>query len=349
MKKGLFFSFSAALLLFGACSSEAPMLPTEISNTSEVPQKFDLNAALKIAEEALGQLDPATRGKERAVGSIEAVRSEITRGSESDTILYLVNYVGDTGFALMDAEGKNGVIYAISPKGHLEFSDSIDNPALAYFFNRVKNEASQPLTRGDIFVTPGQGTTTITGTNVYGPLLSDWISGWECESIPGVGGSNIKGNASTAAVAIAKLLAFYQKKVDIGNVAIDWNQILKNKSKSEKNKLIAAINQASFLKDNKIYPDDEYESKFLLGDEGRSITPNLVEDALTSLFGEAPEYKYNPTNPNLFSNFGVVECLILSTSTTSATGPVIACCHPRNPETESDLAYYQYWIIDLKT
>ncbi len=344
MKKLLFFSVLLALVCMG-CANEMPELAQGAQ--PETP-KTNLEYALAYAEELLGQIDPQTRGVSRQP-NVQVVCSEATRAGEQDTLLYLVNYSDNMGFALLDAEGKNGGVYAISPKGHLEFSDSIDNPVLGNFFRNVYTaSSSDPVVIDTVpgtIIWPDRSVLRITDKS--GEFLCDRYAEWTCDDIKGAGPNGSTATVTTAATALAKMLALYQTTNSINGTIINWKDIVNSGSyvKSEVKKLHAALNSQDFL-DDRGYGGTGTE------DVTRRVRPSVLEAALKKLNLDTINLNYS-AGSNLFSTYE--ECrkmkLVLGSQALVQAGglpkaPVIAFCQPYEKDENYTWGYFQYWIID---
>ena len=148
MKKKLI-SYAAVALVLTACSSEEPITPPNQVNDAmgANPYRVSLTDALKNADALLGELGEGetTRSAERKVESVEYYSRPGTRALGGDTLLYLVNYADDAGFALLSADSRLRPIYAISDEGSMSFSDTTYNKGLALFARGVEAElASLP-------------------------------------------------------------------------------------------------------------------------------------------------------------------------------------------------------------
>lgn len=340
------FSMAVITLLCASCSSD---LPEMVSGNNQDAPKTNLEYALKYAEDLIGHIDPMTRGSHRHA-NVQFVCNQATRAGEQDTLLYLVNYEDDMGFALLDAEGKNGGVYAISPKGHLEFSDSIDNPTLAHFFRKVESISSVTL--------PDTDSITIIGWEhqypimIYDeskPFLCSRYASWSSNYVAGAGPNGGLGNVTTAATALAKMLAYYLHPNTINGTAINWNYISgPTVSQSTVYHLLRTLNNSSFLEDTPI------AGSISSGDEGRMVSYENIIDAFKKLgFGEDPFVTFNANN-NLFvtrNNINNMKVVLGSKQRIEGScvpkGPIMAFARPMdNIDSGMIFPYNQFWIID---
>ncbi|MDE6272572.1 MAG: Spi family protease inhibitor [Muribaculaceae bacterium] len=353
MKKSFFFAVLA--VIFASCAGDAPEL--RVADEGSSSPKTNLEYALAYAEELMGQLDPQTRGVNREVADIQFVCNDMTRSGEQDTTLYLVNYADNMGFALLDAQAKNGGVYAISPKGHLEFSDSVNNPVLAHFFRRVREVSAnhEPLTRDGGPIVSGWKNTIYQIEDSANPILCSQYADWTYNDIPGVTNNGGSANITTAACALAKILAYYLHPEIVGDENINWKYISRTSPlKSEVYKLLRALNTRAILQD---YVADSSGHD----DWTRKITPEYVDNALKILGLGAPSLWING-DENPFSSIkhtANIKLFLSARSHEYATfkrptfpSPLIAFSMPLQKSISlEDTTYlrhpiYRYWIID---
>ncbi len=337
-------------VLFASCASDAPEMRVAEEDLSP---KTNLEYALAYAEDFMGQLDPTTRGVDRQVADVQFVCNDLTRSGKQDTTLYLVNYADNMGFALLDAQAKNGGVYAISPKGHMEFSDSLNNPVLAHFFRRVKEVSAteEPLTRDGGPIVSGWKYQGYAITQQAGPVLCERYANWTCNNVKGAGDNGKTADVTSASVVIAKLLAYYTHPQTIDNIAINWDKISGSAySNAEVFKLLSALNSKTMLGDNG-------STSTGTTDATRKVTPTNVHNALSS-FGLTDPI-FTPSNgTDIFDTLSyrkVSQLKIILHPTGTPTfyqgvdrpkAPVICYAKPKVDKSSEFLPYYQYWIID---
>ncbi|MBD5291808.1 MAG: hypothetical protein HDS23_00955 [Bacteroides sp.] len=147
----------------------------------ENPSDAGIERALATADAFFDQMGFSTRSNGRRVASVETLSSSIyTRGESSDTLLYLINYENNKGFALISSELAGEDIYAISPKGNLTLADIESNPILSDFLNDVaiKVTYDSALTQGEKIVVVDKKRYSFRVTDAKGPLLSGKVSNW---------------------------------------------------------------------------------------------------------------------------------------------------------------------------
>ncbi len=156
--------------------SEDLMSPNQATTLLPSHQKSKLEMALDRADEFFSQTGDATRAF-RHVESVTTICTQNTRAGEQDTLLFLVNYAENAGFALLGANPAINDIYAIAPKGHLTYEDIAESPVLRDFLYDAATYA---------IVTPGgEGDTWIKwkywryrNIERTSPLISSTVANW---------------------------------------------------------------------------------------------------------------------------------------------------------------------------
>ena len=137
MKKLHFISFLLTALAFYGCTNEEPFISSvenEVMPKSNRgnPYRISINDAIKYSDRLLADIDNINTRSPRKVESVKAVTvMTSTRSSEciNDTILYIINYEDDEGFAIVSADKRAIPVYAISETGHFEINKN-SNPAI---------------------------------------------------------------------------------------------------------------------------------------------------------------------------------------------------------------------------
>lgn len=239
---GKFFNIvalSISLLLIG-CNSEDELIKFQQNDSCGI-NKFHipLDEALNIADALLSNLDENGTRSERLVSKVEVKRVANTRSKtcEADTLLYLVNYEDDRGFALLSADKRLPLVYAISDEGHFEFSDTISNAGLAFFMNtvnssieyRLNNTEDVSTTRSDVTIEwPVDYYEKFRGIyNVNPPLLGKQMSVLNQRS-PWNKYCFYNGERTytgCAPLALATFMSLYQWPSSYEGMEIDWVSI----------------------------------------------------------------------------------------------------------------------------
>lgn len=109
---------------------------------------YSISEALAPADRLMAKIYPETRTSGiRNISSVEIYSNDKTTRSESNdpTLFYIVNYQDNKGFAVVGANKWNEGVYAISDEGKLQVNDTISNPGLAIFFDRLNIISPDPM------------------------------------------------------------------------------------------------------------------------------------------------------------------------------------------------------------
>ena len=110
-----------------SCNDEGPGILAEENGTAksfENPLMRSPEEALDIAQRAYedfyGEATPSSRGRSIIDCSrpVEVVRGTRSRGGDADTLLYIVNFVDDQGFAVIAAPRAADELLAVTSQGH---------------------------------------------------------------------------------------------------------------------------------------------------------------------------------------------------------------------------------------
>ena len=229
MKKKLPY-FAAVALMLAACSSEEPMTPPTVENDAmgANPYRVSLTDALKNADALLGELGEGetTRSAERKVESVEYYSRPGTRALGGDTLLYLVNYADDAGFALLSADSRLRPIYAISDEGSMSFSDTTYNKGLALFARGVESDVENAIASSPSISSPIDSLILMRRVvREVEPLLNYYQSRMDQVYPYNMYCFDANGNsayAGSAAVAIAAIMSYYKHPTSYAGYTFDW-------------------------------------------------------------------------------------------------------------------------------
>ncbi|MCM1290587.1 MAG: C10 family peptidase [Prevotella sp.] len=125
-----------AFVMIGCSSEEVLYEPDSMNKKND--HSVSLSEALNVADGMMMEISQNSTRTLRVVSSVEYKLSEkTTRANGADTLLYLVNYSDNQGFALLSADKRLPAIYAISDEGHFEFKDTLENAGLRLFMQSV--------------------------------------------------------------------------------------------------------------------------------------------------------------------------------------------------------------------
>ncbi|MDE6806115.1 MAG: C10 family peptidase, partial [Muribaculaceae bacterium] len=147
MKKRFIFISILAIMTAACAESEwEPASQTDVSTSPHSENNRTLEEALAYADDWFAQMDEPTRSEGRRVESVEYVSSASrTRSGDADTLMYLVNYEDNAGFALLGRPATSKAIYAISEEGSLDMSDTVYNKPLAMFMASARADANTTM------------------------------------------------------------------------------------------------------------------------------------------------------------------------------------------------------------
>ncbi len=257
MKKKLI-SYAAVALVLTACSSEEPITPPNQVNDAmgANPYRVSLTDALKNADALLGELGEGevTRSAERKVESVEYYSRPGTRSLGGDTLLYLVNYADDAGFALLSADSRLRPIYAISDEGSMSFSDTTYNKGLALFARGVEIDVDNTIR--SIIDRPGVIDTIIPFKRVVrevAPLLNYYQSRWS-QGYPynqycytSTGDQAVVG---CAAVAVGMIMSYYSHPRSYAGYTFDWQAMNNGQNYENIARLLSLLGDQNNLRMN---------------------------------------------------------------------------------------------------
>ena len=250
MKKILHLSLVAAvMLLVWSCANDALVqVPDEpcTTNAPANPYRVSLKEALATADLFLDELDGGKTRKSRQPRSIEYfVQDALTRsGSDADTLLYIVNYADDEGFAILGADRRVKPVYGFSNEGNLDLSDTVNNRGLAHCMQNIRNSTSSAYWGPVLWDTtkrippreersaPGFEDYDVTIIKRINPLLSPNVRRWGQHSnfnayCPVVNNEMFgsQGIVGCAPLAAAQVMSYYSWPESCDGVALDWESI----------------------------------------------------------------------------------------------------------------------------
>ena len=336
MKKKLL-SFVAVALVLAACSSEEPIAPPMAENDAmgANPYRVSLTDALKNADALLGELGEGetTRSAERKVESVEYYSRPGTRALGGDTLLYLVNYADDAGFALLSADSRLRPIYAISDEGSMSFSDTTYNKGLALFARGVEVDVENAIAYS--ITNPGLIDTIVPFKRVVrevAPLLNYYQSRWGQTSPYNQYCFTDDGRPAfvgCAAVAVGMVMSYYKHPTSYAGYTFDWNAMNSGQNYENIARLLHLLGDNNNLQMDYGAVED---------DDGSGAAPYRFYPTFTNM---------NYSRHNLFQTFSEEEvCAILDRhddSVLTQIGPVIVGGFGENNDDERA---GHAWVID---
>lgn len=243
------FQISLALvgtLLFSCNQAEDLQLPVE-ENMPDSKTQWVLDLAQSEAERLF---PPQGRADVRVakVSGLKAVCDNNSRG-ESDTLIYVVNYEDNKGFALISATGAEQPVLAVVPEGNYDPSVGTDNPGFNLFMAAARNNAKSDSLKKEI--TPAGYPMNIYGQYVkteekvitqYGPVKRiNYCHKWGPGDVFGQYCPNQ--NAGCVAVTALSVVSYIFKDdttrveytypgADINSEYIDWGELRRHQCSS---------------------------------------------------------------------------------------------------------------------
>lgn len=302
--------------ILASCSQEnIPISPTEFNETPSNPYRITLKEALKTADNLMSQIEGGkTRSSFRTVNDVRTMTLPKTRGDVDpiDTAFYIVNYADNKGFAVLSADKRLDPVYAISERGSLHESDTIDNPALGVFFRQMRSAGIPPFAPNDSTIN-----STITGGenadwedpddtfwqpgftdngNKYGPIIPPAV---RTVDLPKLVEFNMEGVDSTyidSNTYIAYLMmSTYCWPESYNGHRYNWLAIQKGKNKNG-NKDDNKDNDEGSADDGD--KDDKGEAKDDENKKKNEYEPKVIKDLFKDLTMEAANIGIAPPKPS---------------------------------------------------
>lgn len=131
-----------ALFAITSCSDDDVIKsPDSMGNETKTVKPLSRSAedAVQIATYAASIKGSPTSLSSRGTitDNVVAVTSSTSR-SAADTLLYVVNYADNQGYAVISANTNCDALLAVTEQGHFESEESIENPGMKMFFRQAK-------------------------------------------------------------------------------------------------------------------------------------------------------------------------------------------------------------------
>lgn len=170
-----------AALMYSACSSdienECRKAPVKLRSQSE---------AISIAENAYSIFNSdkgsrAGHASTAAASDVQIIKGHSSRGISNDTLLYIVNFENNEGYAVVSASQSTEALFGIADEGYFDGNEENINPNFRYYLDRaseyVANSSSVGITFPDTiinpnFPNPGNPTFPYTLVASKGPYVS---------------------------------------------------------------------------------------------------------------------------------------------------------------------------------
>ena len=244
MKKTLILLSTA--LAFGACTSEPELvLPdtTPVAQTTEPGGLRSVEEAIDIASRAMTSLYPATVESRTLTRHASPEKTAIVTGAssragETDTLLYVVNFDDNKGYAIITAHPSDDDVLAVVGSGSYDPEQGTENPGLNLFMERAVAYSST------IIIPPFE-------KDVPPKMVIDTLMYYHCNSrlgdlswgVNGIYGmyapNNIAGCAPSAIATMVTYFNWFENQIpvmnytypaaDIKSEKMDWAQLYSHK------------------------------------------------------------------------------------------------------------------------
>lgn len=268
MKKVIYLILFAMLC---SCNNEWEQARNENkqNKNNESTYKIPLEEVLSHADgifQMMDKKDPTTRtASQRKIKNIAAINVNVapTRSENfdlsTDSVLYLVNYQDDKGFALLGGDKRIDEVFAISNEGSFNLPDTLFNKGLNLFYKSTLLHVHAQLQE------------TATRSTTSNIIWQDWINEtyvsprvkakWSQERPFNDSCFTIKGEkakAGCAAIALAQIMYGYGAPRHYNNHIFDWKKLHKVKTEAETSQ----------------YPNYTKKIAYLISEIGKNVNMN---------------------------------------------------------------------------
>lgn len=138
-----FFSLFIAAILLMSCTDN--VVNNELLSTNnKIENKFEyiINKAINARSEYYPE---STSRSTKINSSIDFIVDTKSRSDNPDTLIYVVNFSNNDGYALIANDRTDNKLLGIVPRGSYSVENGTDNPGLNYYLNYAKNYVSSTL------------------------------------------------------------------------------------------------------------------------------------------------------------------------------------------------------------
>ena len=250
-------SFALLLcLIFSSCVDSLVEDPVEggknIHRTAIKSRSLD--DALACADELFAQIDgSATKSSTRVVKTVDFLMDSKTRSGKRDTLMYVINYEDNRGFALVGKSFASRGVYAISNKGSICLDDTINNVGLSMFINTYINDALLSS-----IIPVDKPIYVYLLKRKVEPRLPNSVAAWVQSHPYNVYTPVINGHQSVVGcvpLAVGMLCRYYQYPEYLNNQLVNWPAIIEENT-DEISKLLAILGSREYLNTSVDRPDE---------------------------------------------------------------------------------------------
>ena len=258
MKRILYFAF---ILIVASCDNEIIEFENYKNPETTIQSKTrSINEAIEIANNAAQEFFGVTRaasGRNADVNNVDIITSSLTRSSGSnDTLLYIVNYEDNNGFAVISAKKDADALLAVTEQG--SYTPDSENIGFNMFMDMAQAYAAKSILPpgieegGTLFPIKEYKETLDTIENTH--ILPKIKVQWGQEGIESKYANNsIRKAAGCANVATAQVMSHFSYPTQIeltylGNNSyiqhLDWAIIKQHKTRHNNNSNCTATSAA---------------------------------------------------------------------------------------------------------
>ncbi|MCM1318865.1 MAG: C10 family peptidase [Muribaculaceae bacterium] len=241
-------------LAFVRCSNDTEILINELTSKIEtVSHKQTPLEAIDRARTALNLNDNDQTRLSNKIKSIEYISSDQkTRGENTDTLLYLVNYEDNDGFMLLPTDNRLIPVFAYSDNSNLTTNDIENNEVLQDYMEGVKNEVSTIIQLPDSLLSDIDLTFShLTRVKRIYPKITEYQSKINqadqynayCPVIDGK-----RTPAGCGPVALEILLSFFQYPTVVEGIELPWSLMNIGQADLKIAKLLQILGSKDYMK-----------------------------------------------------------------------------------------------------
>ncbi|MBR2638451.1 MAG: C10 family peptidase [Bacteroidaceae bacterium] len=274
---------ATVVMLFAACNNEVMEFnQQEITQQKQLSKNRTVSEAIDIANNAVGQFFEVTRagGKVVDIDNIEVVTSSATRsgGEGGDTLLYVVNYADNNGFAVVSASRNTEGLLAVTEQGNYDPIVESKNGGFEMFMDMAEEYVSNAIIEipepelQDPIIYPRKEIREEVDTTIHIDIAPKLEVQWGQYGIEGQFAPNgLAGCANTAAAQIMSYFC-YPTQINLSylgdnarNLYLDWDAMKYHKG-SHKHGCVATLeahNAISYLHRELGKRNNSYYNNFL--------------------------------------------------------------------------------------
>lgn len=253
------------LLLFASCVKDGDLPEANPKDQVSESHVVPIENALSVLDEFLAPLRSATRGGERqyAIAGTDVVASAAaTRsGTGVDTLLYIVNFENDGGYALLGADDRIDDVIALVDEGNMSAEEFLAAACNGTSLTRASDipPHKELLFRNILYYCERSIDDVGGGQPIPEPFYTNWLQGIAIEPLittnwhqyqpynkccPVVEGDNCV--AGCVAIALAQIAAYNKMAHNVGpdvlhEIPLDWDGILARVNSSMADPSAAAL------------------------------------------------------------------------------------------------------------